>query len=198
MVDSELSKKQIKEISDALERVVKDLPWHQSVFLSAMGKKFEQIRDEFNYSVGIAPSNLKNNSSSSEQVSLKDDQVEVYISVYNSQGDDLGNWARIIDNLTRQSVSRPTYLKVNEVKEMIRSKLNLDNEGYVSLHVLKTDLNSMAKESLPKDKLGNSLVLLKERIIEQNKIKKFHHNSGTYEYKKGILSRVGDMNFTQE
>ena len=44
MTDEELSKEQINEISKALDRVVTELPWGQSVFLSALGKKFEKIR----------------------------------------------------------------------------------------------------------------------------------------------------------
>ena len=53
------------------------------------------------------------------------------------------------------------------------------------------------KDKIPRDKLGNELLLLKERVITEERIKKFFHHMGEYEYKQGILSRIGDTNFSE-
>lgn len=198
MAADELSKQQIKEIADGLERIVKDLPWHQSVFLSALGKKFEQIRDEFIRDAGVENDKTQKQQEHKDSFSLKDGEIEVFVSVYNAQGDDLGHWSRIIGNLINQSISRPTYSEMNQVKEMIRSKQHLNNEGFVSIHIQKSDFLDVPDERLPKDKVGNTLLLLKERVITHSKIKRFYHNSGIYEYNKGLLTRLSDMKFTED
>tara|TARA_B110000879_G_scaffold195659_1_gene264570 strand:+ start:595 stop:1194 length:600 start_codon:yes stop_codon:yes gene_type:complete len=198
MTDEKLSKEQIIEISKALDRVVTELPWGQSVFLSAVGKKFEKIRDEFQQDIsGILANQNNTQENKSDRFALKENQLEVYIGVYNAQGTDLGQWARVISNLTSQCVSRPMYFSQSAVKEMIRSKVNLNNEGYVLIHVNKSDLMDIEKERLPRDKLGNILLLLKERVITQEIIKKFYHDTGIYEYKQGIMSRFEDMTFSE-
>ena len=152
--------------------------------------------DEFQQDVsGVLANHNKSLKKTSDRFVLNENQLEVYIGVYNAQGTDLGQWARVISNLTSQCVSRPMYFSQSAVKEMIRSKVNLNNEGYVLIHVNKSDLMDIEKERLPRDKLGNVLLLLKERVITQERIKKFYHDTGVYEYKQGIMSRFDDMSF---
>lgn len=198
MTNDKLTKEQVEEISSALDRVVEELPWGQSVFLSALGKKFEKIRDEFKQDVGGMLSDPQKLAiEKKDRFALKSDQIEVYVGMYNAQGTDLSQWAKVISNLVSQCVSRPMYSTQAAVKEMMRSKTNLINEGYVLLYVNKTDLMSIDPERIPKDKLGNELLLLKERVITQERIKKFYHHTGEYEYKQGILHRIGDTHFSE-
>lgn len=197
MSEKELTKEQVEKISQALDRVVSDLPWKQSVFLSALGKKFEKIRDEFKNDIGKSFLNTHDLNTNTDKALLKPDQKELFVAIYNAQGQDLGLWAKIIYNLTNQFVSRPIYMNDSSVKEMIRSKVNLRNEGYVSIYVYENDFLDIPEERRPKDKLGNLLCQLKERVITEEKINKFYHESGIYEYKNGILSRLGDMAFNE-
>lgn len=198
MSEDELSKQQVEEIGAALDRVVDDLPWEQSVFLSALGKKFAQIRDEFKRDVGLDEHALEKKNSEKERFKLAEGQLEVFISLYNAQGNDLSHWSRIIGNLTNQSVSRPTYDAMKDVKEMIRSKNNINNEGFVSVYITREDLLKLPDERQPKDKLGHPLLVLKERAITHDKIRKFYHVSGIYEYKKGLLNRLGPMTYSDK
>jgi intracellular multiplication protein IcmQ len=198
MPDDELTSEQIKQIAEALDRVVKDLPWGQSVFLSAMGKKFEAIRDEFKRDVGVDDASKHKQKLDRDRFSLKDGQMEVFVSVYNVQGGDFQHWVRIIGNLTSQSISRPTYSDQKHVREMIRSKKNIMNEGFVSVFLTQDDFLSVPQERLPKDKLGNTLLVLKEKAITHDKIKKFFHHTGIYEYDKGLLKHVGNMSFSED
>lgn len=198
MTNDKLTKEQIEEIANALDRVVEDLPWGQSVFLSALGKKFEKIRDEFKQDVAnIISDPQKLEIEKKDRFAINSKQTEVYVGMYNAQGTDLSQWAKVISNLVSQCVSRPMYSTQAAVKEMVRSKANLMNEGYVLLHVNKTDLMDINPDRIPKDKLGNKLLLLKERVITQERIKKFYHHTGEYEYKQGILSRIGDTHFSE-
>lgn len=198
MASDKLSKEQIEEITNALDRVVEDLPWGQSVFLSALGKKFEKIRDEFKNDVqGILIDSKESHQHGHDHLTLRDDHIEIYIGIYNAQGTKLNIWTKVILNLIAQCVSRPIYATESAVKEMVRSKSNLNNEGYVLIHVKETDLMKVDEDKIPRDKLGNELLLLKDRVITPEKIKKFFHSTGEYEYKHGVLTRIGNMSFSE-
>ncbi len=194
MSDKDVSEEKLKEIADALDRVVGDLPWHQSVFLKALGKKFENIRDEFKRDVGLGEHAEKLAQTEKDRFALKEGQQVVFVSIYNAQGSDMNHWERIIANLSTQSVSRPTYSTDNAAREMIRSKSNVLNEAYVSVHINKSDIRTPPDGKAPRDRLGNILLLLKENAITKQNIRKFYHKSGVYEYKSGQLNRVEDMN----
>lgn len=198
MSDEKLTLAQVKEIADALDRVADGLPWEQSVFLSAIGKKFASVRDEFKREVGLDEETFRRKKVELDKFSLQAGQQEVYVSVYNAQGANLAQWERIIANLVNQSVSRPIYSTEKAVKEMIRAKPHLINEGYVSVHINKSDLLNPPNERAPRDKLGSVLLLLKERTITKDRIRKFFHKSGIYEYKNGTLSRLMNMSFSED
>lgn len=197
MADEELSKQKLQEIADALDRVVSDLPWQQSVFLKALGKKFETIRDEFVESSGLKPKEAATHAKK-DPFALKDDEIEVYVALYNAQGTDLKQWAKIISNISTLSISRPTYSTEQAVREMIRSSANILNEGYVSVHIHKGDIIAAPEDRAPRDKLGNILLMLKENIITVSDVRKFYHKSGIYTLKKGELERIADMNLSEE
>lgn len=198
MAGEELSKEKLQEIADALERVKNELPWQQSVFLKALGKKFEKIHDEFLQNSGLGGGEDNANIEKKDPYALNEGQVEVFISVYNAQGGDLKQWMTILTNLTKQSVSRPTYSTEKAMREMIRSKTNLVNEAYVMVHVNKEDLLDAAADRAPRDKLGNILLTLKEHSITTEKILKFYHKSGIYSLHKGEFKRLEDMNYAED
>lgn len=197
MSKDDLTAAEVKEVADALDRIVKDLPWGQSVFLSALGKKFALIQQKFQENVGLDAKNVSASEQKNDKT-LSSGQMLVYVSVYNANGTDLSQWARIISNLTNQSISRPTYSDITQVKEMIRSKQRINNEGFVSVVVSDSDLLDMPEEKLPFDKLGHKLLVLKEKAIRRDNIKKFFHFSGIYDYKKGLLSKTGEMHFSED
>jgi intracellular multiplication protein IcmQ len=197
MSHEDLSPEKLKEIADALDRVVNELPWEQSVFLKALGKKFENIRNEFKESTGQSGEHIEQAEKDKNKFALKENQLEVFVSIYSAQGADLKQWDPIITNLVAQSVSRPTYSTEKAVREMIRSKANQVNEGYVSVHISKDDLLTSSPDRVPRDKLGNILLSLKERAIKKENIRNFYHKSGVYLYHPGTLSRIGDMNLSE-
>ncbi len=198
MSEDEISEEKLKEIAEALNRVVDDLPWHQSVFLKALGKKFETIRDEFLHNSGLGEQHLSIEQAKQDPFALKEGQLEVFVSIYNAQGAELKQWFLIIHNLSKLSISRPTYSTEKAVREVIRSSGNILNEGYVSVHVNKADILPDAGTKAPRDKLGNVLLTLKENAIVPANIKKFYHKTGVYVLKNGELSRISQMNFSED
>lgn len=198
MTEDDISTEKLKEIAAALDKVVSELPWDQTVFLSALGKKFEKIRDEFRENTGLGQANKAKLKKDQERFALKENQLEIFVSVYCSQGADLMQWDPVISNLIKQSVSRPAYSTEKAVREMIRSKTSPTNEAYVSVFIDKDDIMESTPDRVPRDKLGNILLSLKERAIKKENIRKFYHKSGIYLYHPGELSRLGDMNLNED
>lgn len=197
MAEDEISAEKLKEIAEALDRVVEQLPWSQTVFLSALGKKFQKIRDEFRDNTGLGEAHDVKLKQEQDRFTLKENQIEVFVSIYCSQGADLSQWEPVISNLIKQSVSRPAYSTEKAIREMIRSKTNQTNEAYVSVFMHKNDLMEPSPDRVPRDKLGNILLSMKERAIKIENIRKFYHKSGIYIFHPGSLSRVGDLNLSE-
>ncbi len=197
MADDELSKEKLQEIADALDRVVSDLPWQQSVFLKALGKKFEIIRDEFIENSGLKPKDEASHIKK-DPFALKDNQIEVFVALYNAQGGDINQWAKVVMNVSKLSISRPIYSTEKAVREMMRSSAHIANEGYVSAHINKSDILPAPEDRAPRDKLGNILLLLKETAITPQCVRKFYHKSGIYTLKKGELERIAAMNLSED
>ncbi len=198
MSDTRPSEETVKEIAAALDRVVDMLPWQQTVFLRALGKKFEDIRDEFKTDVGLDKGTEEKALKEKDRFSLREDQLEAYVSLYNAQGNDVPSWGRIIENLSKQSISRPCYSTERAVREMIRSKTHPFNEGYVSVHIQKGDVRASSSEKTLRDRQGNVLLKLNERAITTDRVRQFYHKTGIYNYHKGILTRLSDMNLADE
>lgn len=198
MADNDISPEKLKEIASALDKVVDELPWSQTVFLKALGKKFEKIRDEFKENIGQGHASQAQIKKDQERFALKENQMEIFVSIYCSQGGEISQWDPVISNLIKQSVSRPAYSTEKAIREMIRSKTNQTNEAYVSVFIDKGDILESPPDRVPRDKCGNILITLKERAIKKENIRKFYHKSGVYLYNPGSLARLGDMNLNED
>ena len=186
---NELSREQVKKILDELNKAVDQGPWNNSKFLSAIGNKLENIRDEFAEHVTITDE-IHEQKEIAGRRQVQEGQQEIYISLYSSQGSRIQSWVPIISNLPRQIISRPVYANEQEVKEATRAKAHKMNEAYVSIIINKTDILPTKPEKTPKDKLGNSLLTLKDRAIHTENINRFEHITGTYDYTGGRLIKL--------
>lgn len=186
---NELSREQVKKILDELNEAVDQGPWNNSKFLTAIGNKLENIRNEFAEYVTITDE-IHEQKESAGRRQVQEGQQEIYISLYSSQGSRIQSWVPIISNLPRQIISRPVYANEQEVKEATRAKANKMNEAYVSIIINKTDILPTKPEKTPKDKLGNSLLTLKDRAIHTENINRFEHITGRYDYTGGRLIKL--------
>lgn len=175
----------IQNTLTALDEAINKGPWDKSNFLKVIGKNLRDIRDTFFAQV---------NQGREEEISHKDnarfkDHVEIFISLYASEGSTIASWERIIANLPRHVVSRPIYADENDVRSLIKSKENKINEAYLSVFIHPQDVLHLAPDKLLRDKFGKPLISLKDRSLNLDNILRFVHISGIYNYKKGRLQR---------
>jgi intracellular multiplication protein IcmQ len=174
----------LKALNDAIEKG----PWEQSNFLRVLGKNLIEIRDGFLKQLGANSSaQLKAESHSANRMALRSNQQEVYVSIYSSYGSNMQSWEKIVANLPRQMISRPIYADEEEIKAILKTKENKQNEAYVAIYIYQTDILPLSPDKAPVDKLGKALLSLKDKTLNLENISRFVHLSGTYQFSDGRL-----------
>ncbi|KTD32751.1 IcmQ protein [Legionella nautarum] len=184
----ELTKEQANAILAALDEALETGPWEESNFLRVIGKNLQEIRDKFASHLSGAHSDApKIETHHVNRVVPRPGQLEVFISLYSSEGSNIQSWERLLANLSRQIISRPIYADEEAIQFSIKSKENKANEAYVAIYINEADLLTMSPDKVPLDKFGKPLLTLKGHAINLESITRFVHLSGTYHYFKGRL-----------
>lgn len=183
-----LSKKDADAILKSLDEAIAEGPWDESNFLRVIGKKLHELRDEFAAQVNPTDSSKPGMVSHlANRIALRSGQHEVFVSLYLADGSSISSWERILMNLPKQIISRPIYANEEDIKALIRTKVNKVNEAYVSIYIHQSDILFLSSDKTPLDKLGKPLLTLKNKSISLDNINLFVHQSGVYQYHQGRL-----------
>ena len=184
-----LSEQQVQAILKALDDTIAKGPWDESNFLKVIGKDLREIREglhEYIASRKQAPS-LSSYVSNPKIQGIG--QQEVFISLYSAEGRLIQSWERIVHNLPRQMLSRPIYENEKDIINAIKHKENKINEAYVCVYINSNDILVLHEDKTPKDKLGNKLLVLKDKALQLENITRFVHLTGEYQYLHGRLHK---------
>lgn len=182
-----------------LDKAVREGPWEKSAILRALGKIFRELHFRFKEDLGIGSNNNPVvEDHIANRIAQRKGQIEVFISLYNTDGDDLKKWQKQIATISQSMVTRPVYSSERDIRALIRSKVNKKNEGYVAAYIDASDiiLSRQEQRSL-KDKFDHQLLLIKDKAISAKNITRFIHVSGEYLYKDEKLIRSGDIQYTE-
>lgn len=184
-------KKIAKDFLLALDRAIEGGSWDETNFVLIIGKKLRQMRDNLAEKVD----KFEDNSESSlgflsSKLAMENSLVEVFVGLYSIEGVKLQSWEKIVANLRRQIVSRPVYASKDEIVSIIKSKEKKINEAYVSIFVKKEDILQLREDKRPVDKLGQTMLVLKDDAIALENINFFVHMSVSYRYFRGRLVKV--------
>ncbi len=182
-----LSDEQNEVILKALNDAIENGPWDKSNFLRIIGKNLVEIRDDFVKQLGASSQQLTAESHLANRIALRSGQQEVYISLYSYDGTNMQSWERIVTNLPKQMISRPIYASEDDVKAIIKTKENKQNEAYVAIYINQSDILSLSPDKSSVDKLGKILLSLKDKSLNLDNISRFMHISGAYRYSNGRL-----------
>ena len=186
----ELSEQQTDAILKALDDAIGQGPWDESNFLRVIGKNLREIRDGFaNQLHAPVHEKLKIASHLANRVALRSGQQEIFIALYSSNGTNIQSWERILMNLPKQMISRPVYDNEDDIRALIKTKENKDNEAYVSMYISQSDILAISADKTPIDKRGKRLLTLKDKSLSLDNINRFVHTSGIYQYTQGRLVR---------
>ncbi len=189
---NDLSKRQMDTIMEALNHMVSDGPWESSPFLREIGKKIANVRDDFLPPATREAQNELNNKildGGASEVGENQYQ-EIYIALYSADGAKMSSWEHILSNLPRQMIARSIYTTEADVKNWISTKINKVNEAYVVLKIDKSFILRIDDNKTSFDKLGQPLMVLKDRTITLDSIVRFVHSRGVYHFKNGRLIKT--------
>ena len=176
----------LKAIVAAVDHVMTAGDWNSSLFLRNTLKPLIAVKEE-------AETELKKYEEvSTARISKKymptEHEIAVYISLFQSDGYNIGKWAMQLRSLDRYTVGRPIYEQEADVEKRIRLRSSgAVNEAYVTVTVKKTDIQSNSFQASLKDTFGHPLLSLKETAVRNGKIGEFVHQNSRYDFIDGQL-----------
>lgn len=179
------------ELIRALDEAIAKGNWEGGLFFQAAGKKLRTLSEKLKKEL---EDNGQKPPTAEEMIDLakqKSGLVEVYISVYCTEGRSIPRWESVLGNLPKQVVGRPIYKREKDVKDIIRTKENPVNDGYVVAYITEMDiLKPSFKEKAAVDRFGHELIRLKDNVLKPENITKLIHLMGDFSYRNGKLAKL--------
>jgi Dot/Icm secretion system protein IcmQ len=151
-----------------------------------MGEKLKQIEQSFVKEIAaqIPEDRSKNSSVTGAQAGEK----EIYVALYQMDGDNLDKWGMTLNSIAMQGVSRPIYENEADVCGMIRAKEQKAKEAYAVLKIKASDIVNSPSPHL--DRNGKILIYVKPGSLKPENILRFVHISGQYLWRQGRLTKL--------
>ena len=160
--------------------------WQSSLFLRNTIKPLMQIKAEAE--LELAKLSVKADDTEMKAKPLSELEVEVYVSLFQSDGYNISKWAMQLRSLDRYVVGRPVYQSEEGVQARLRARTQASaNEAYAVVIVKKTEILSAATGAVLKDQFGHPLVTLKEKALKLGRIAAFVHQGVRYRFVEGQL-----------
>lgn len=157
-----------------------------------IGDKFRFIRDRLlalQKHIEESLASLKDESEETAQI-IAEDEVLVYVYLYNSQGDVITTWQKMLNPVVfyEYSINRPIYREKADVDAYIRTKPNKLHHAYITIAVKRKDLMVASGAEDYKDSLGNVLIRVREGAFKSSRMMAFTHNQLDYSVnQEGVL-----------
>lgn len=190
---SQTVKQKAEALLKALNEAIADGAWDETNFISIVFKRLNAMRDALESQLAQLDEEPENSTSFlARQMAMQSTLKQVFVGLYSIEGVNLQAWERIVANLRRQMVSRPVYEKEEDIQAIIKTKDKKINEAYVSIYVDPQSILTLNRDKVPVDKLGKSMLVLKDNAINLENIDYFMHLSGKYRYIRGKLIKMDD------
>lgn len=177
----------VEEFHRIYEQMLSDERWQQSNYLKIIHARLKKLSDDLAESAHITMKNNEANQADENQDldrALKEQTMQLaYIHLYTSEGKSHEAWERAISYLHQQFVSRSIYSNESYAQSAAQAAPIFLNAGYVAVWVEKSLIFPVEAGHEPKDKLGNPVILLKDRAIQLKNIEFFWNNYTHYTWK---------------
>jgi len=128
----------------------------------------------------------------SEDKILLDDEILVYVHLFNASGANVNSWKNMLKGKVfyEYSVNRPIYANKSDVEAFIRSKSNKVQHGFLTIAV-KKEYISFPGETEKADALGHALIKVKEGTLHAERLFSFTHNLIDYRVsEEGEITKI--------
>lgn len=147
-----------------------------------IGDKFRFIHDRLVALQARVEEGIKsiNEQRLQKNLALMEDEVLVYVYLFNSQGMTFKSWEKLLrpNVFYEYSVNRPIYQDQALIDAFIRTKENKNQHAYMTVAVKKTDILTSAEA--PKDLMGSPLIKVREGSLKIEKLMSFNFDAEIY------------------
>lgn len=164
--------------------------WESSLFLRTQAKRIHAIKDEAELELKRLHQKNAETKAGFQPIALSENEREVYISLFQSDGYNLDKWAMQLRSLSRYVVGRPVYSNEVDVEKRIRLRAAPASEAYVAVAVKKTDVKDDPFGMPILDQFGHTLLQLSDSAVETGKIVTFVHQGVRYRFVEGALVKI--------
>lgn len=181
------SKNLIEQLIKIFDDLLVETGWESSFLLKVSKKRLLKAREKLE-TLRAEQSQLESQEEMSYSKPLDENQVSIFISLYQAGGHNLSLWEQMMKVLSSCSLGRPIYASEEEVRAAIAQRSDLQREAYVEVIIDKNFIMDLAEEKRPKDHLGASLLVLKSNAINIESVRVFvHANKIRYRLLNGKL-----------
>lgn len=178
----------LKAIIQTIDHVMIAGDWNSSLFLRNTVKRLVEIKVEAHSE--LEKMEMDDSKKAIVSKALEEDEVEVYISLFQSDGYNMNKWAVQLRSLDRYIIGRPIYKNEEDVQKRIRLRSSTINEAYVTVVIKKSDIQMDSDKSSLKDQFDLPLLSLKEAAVRNGRIVAFMLHDIRYSYVEGQLIKV--------
>jgi hypothetical protein len=180
--DVEVGKKLIEVLTEVLSN---KQAWDSSLLLRAIKNKLDSLLREANE---VVNEGLPQSSIAFKEISkaLRPGYVQIYVLLYQFEGNKMQNWQYALRALVEHSTNRPAYRSEKDIQELIRSKREIEKYGYAVVNIKEESIYIPEKKAF--DSQNHEIVSLKEGAINLQNLAGFvHGNKKYYELENNTL-----------
>ena len=122
-----------------------------------------------------------------EDYVLKEDEVKVYISLYQAEGHDMKKWELQLRSIESYTTGRPVYKNEDDVRKTIRQKVVQTSEAYAIAVVAKSKILANEFTAKKLDRSGHELLVIEALAIKPKDVIEFVHLNKRYHFYKQML-----------
>lgn len=179
------------ELLRALDQLIAEGQWEGGLFFQAAGKKLRELSEQLKQELEIDANNQPSATQMADFIKQRSGLVEIFISLYSAEGNNIRKWEVVLATLTKQLVSRPIYKREKDIRDIINAKENPVNDAYAIVYVTEDSvIKPTFRDKQPVDRFGHELLVLKENSLKSENISQLVHLTGRYAYQNGSLSKV--------
>ncbi|OGT26875.1 MAG: Dot/Icm secretion system protein IcmQ [Gammaproteobacteria bacterium RIFCSPLOWO2_02_FULL_42_14] len=180
----------LQAVVAAVDHVLKAGDWDSSLFLRNLVKPLIAIKTE-------AQMELDRQHVKTDVLHIPviappaNDELQVYISLFQSDGYNMLKWAMQLRSLSRYVIGRPVYQNEADVEKWMRLRAGLPTEAYVAVIVKKSDIQVDPMKPALKDRYDHPLLELQETALQRGRIVSFVHQNIRYYFANEQLVKQG-------
>jgi intracellular multiplication protein IcmQ len=168
-----------QKITEILNRIINAGDWDSSLFLRNTISLFKKRLDVSN----VLKEEFESQGVVAEQAFPPVDPenaIVLYVSLYQSDGNDLQKWEGQLRSILKIAHSRPIYDEESKVTNVLRSNLNRNTDAYVKVLVDKNEIIDSAR--ILKDRFGQELTTISMTAIRPENVIEFVHQGKRYNF----------------